>query len=50
LGERNPGTTKAIEAFEEKNQEQEKRTKMHTQDGRILQQALRLGRIAKWTN
>jgi hypothetical protein len=34
MGERNPRTTKAIEAFEEENQEKEKRTKMHTQDGR----------------
>jgi predicted aminopeptidase len=34
MGERNPGTTKATEDSEEENQEKEKRTKMHTQDGR----------------
>jgi hypothetical protein len=49
MGERNPGTAETIEHHEE-NQEKEKRTKMHTQDGRTLQRARRLGRITKWMN
>jgi len=43
MGERNPGTTKAIEEFEEENQEKEKRTKMHTQDGRTRRGVERTG-------
>ena len=34
MGERTSGTAKAVEEFKEENQEKEKRTKMHTQDGR----------------
>jgi len=50
MGERNPVTTKAIKNSKEENQEKEKRTEMHTQDGRTLQRAGWLGRITKWTN